>query len=177
MDTIHGDKSMLFIFGGLPGVGKSELAAHLARQRSAVYLRIDTIEQAMRAGGLTLSGPEGYRVAYGLAEDNLRLGRSVVADSVNPLPITRQAWRDVAERAGVPVCQIEVICSDPAEHRCRVEGRTAAIPGLILPTWQEVVEREYHPWPDADRVIDTASRTLSASKAELDAAISAFVSP
>ena len=36
---------MLFIFGGLPATGKSELARYLARERSAVYLRIDTIER------------------------------------------------------------------------------------------------------------------------------------
>lgn len=34
----------------------------------------------------------GYCVAYALAEENVRLGRSVVADSVNPLNLTRDAW-------------------------------------------------------------------------------------
>ncbi len=33
---------------------------------------------------VTISGPEGYVVAY--AMDNLRLGRTVIADSVNPVP-------------------------------------------------------------------------------------------
>ena len=48
------------------------------------------------------------------AEDNLRLACTVVADSVNPLPITREAWRAVAGRAGVPVLEIEVVCYRPA---------------------------------------------------------------
>ena len=46
-------------------------------------------------------GPAGYVVAYGVAEDNLRIGRIVVADTVNPVQATRDAWLDVARRAGV----------------------------------------------------------------------------
>ena len=39
---------MLIIFSGLPGSGKSTIARALAQQLGAVYLRIDTIEQAIR---------------------------------------------------------------------------------------------------------------------------------
>ena len=42
---------MLYIFAGLPGTGKSTLATHLAAERKAVLLRIDSIEQAARDGG------------------------------------------------------------------------------------------------------------------------------
>ena len=38
---------MFIIFGGLPATGKPTLDRLLALQLSAVYLRIDTIEQAM----------------------------------------------------------------------------------------------------------------------------------
>ncbi|MGP1387028.1 MAG: AAA family ATPase [Thainema sp.] len=48
---------MLYIFGGLPGTGKSSLAAALAHQRQAVYVRIDTIEQAIRNSGVAKMGP------------------------------------------------------------------------------------------------------------------------
>ena len=64
---------MLIALGGLPGVGKSTLAAALARRIRAVNLRIDTVEQAMRNVGLTVSGPEGYLVVRDLAEDNPRV--------------------------------------------------------------------------------------------------------
>src|SRR5438034_7561356 len=40
----------------------------------------------------------GYRVAYAIAEDNLRLGRTVISDSVNPIQLSRDAWIDVAHR-------------------------------------------------------------------------------
>ena len=39
---------MLIVFGGLPGVGKSAIAELVAQQRRATFLRLDTIEQAMR---------------------------------------------------------------------------------------------------------------------------------
>ena len=157
---------MLLIFGGLPAVGKTAIAAGLARDIGAVHLRIDSIEQAMRNSGITVSGPEGYEVAYAIAEDNLRLGRTVVADSVNPIEITRTAWRNVAQRAGTRFIEVEFVCSDQAEHRRRVETRTADIAGHILPTWQEVRDREYEPWK-ADIVIDTAGQDVEASVAEL----------
>ena len=151
----------LIVFAGLPGVGKTTIARGVARAIGAVHVRIDTIEYAIRQSSLG-SGPmndAGYRVAYAVAEDNLRLGRTVIGDSVNPLPVTREAWRAVAARAGVPLVEIEVICSDAAEHQRRVETRDSDFPGWTL-SWREVVERDYHAW-DRDRlVIDTAHETL-----------------
>ena len=166
---------VLYIFSGLPGGGKTTLARHLARELSALHLRIDTIEQALReTHGRPLDGPEGYLIAYRLAEDNLLLGMSVVADSVNPIHLTRAAWRDVAMRTRVPYVEIEVRCSDAVEHRARVEWRASDIPSLRLPTWDDVQSREYEPW-DADRVIviDTAGQTMSQSIESLNRALAA----
>jgi predicted kinase len=155
-------KSVLIIFGGLPGVGKTSVARELARQIGAVHLRVDTIEQAMRTSGVVSRplGGAGYRVGYALAADNLRIGNTVIADSVNPLALTRAAWLAVARGVPVAAFEIEVICSDTAEHRRRVETRVTDVPGLELPTWEDVRSREYEPW-DRDRlVIDTSGRTV-----------------
>lgn len=164
---------MLIILSGLPGTGKSTIARALAQRLQAVHVRVDTIEQVLRASGRLTSdlGPAGYMAAYGVAEDNLRLGRAVIADSVNPLRITREAWRAVAERAAVPVAEIEVICSDEAEHRRRVETRQTDIEGLILPRWQDVVDRVYEPWDRPVTVIDTAAKGVEGGVAEIIAAL------
>jgi predicted kinase len=149
---------MLIVFGGLPGTGKSTVARLLAERLKAVYLRIDTIEQALRACGTLPVGvlTEGYAIAYRVAEDNLRAGGTVIADSVNPLAVTRDTWVAVAERVAVPVMEIEVVCSDTAEHRRRVESRTSDVPGLALPTWDGVQRRDYEAWTRPRIVLDTA---------------------
>ena len=153
---------MLLVFGGLPAVGKTTIATATARGIGAVHLRIDSIEQALRNADVAISGPEGYVVAYAVAEDNLRLGRTVIADSVNPVEATRAAWRQVAQRAGKRCIEIEIVCSDHAEHRRRVETRVANIAGHQLPSWEEVCARGYEPW-EASIVIDTAGQDVEAS--------------
>jgi predicted kinase len=159
---------MLIIFGGLSGSGKTVVAAELARRLGALYLRIDSIEQAIRNSGIVRSFEDaGYRVGYAVAEENLRLGRTVVADSVNPLQLTRDAWMDVAYRANVRAVEVEIVCSDPDVHRRRVETRTTNIAGLRLPTWTEVTARPYERWARKHIVIDTAIRTVAENVEEL----------
>ena len=152
------DRPVLVVVGGLPATGKTTISAALARQVRAAFLRVDSIEQAiLRATSLAQPvGPVGYVVGYALAGDQLRNGLSVVADSVNPLDLTREAWRETGLSQGVCVVEVEVICSDPVEHRRRAESRTVEITDLRLPTWQEIIEREYHAWDRTHLVLDTA---------------------
>ncbi|HTT19710.1 MAG TPA: AAA family ATPase [Candidatus Sulfotelmatobacter sp.] len=156
-----GRPTRLIVFSGLPGVGKSSIARELAYKINATYLRIDSIEQALRDSGALVQpmNEAGYGVAYALAEENLRLGRTVVADCVNPISITRNAWREVAARTEARILEIEVRCSDGAEHRRRVESRTVDVPGLVVPTWEEVLAREYHPWDRERLQVDSAVET------------------
>ena len=150
---------MLIIFSGLPGVGKSTVARALAFKIKATFLRIDSLEHALVESKLVEEaneiGPAGYMAAYALAADNLRLGMPVVADSVNPLTITRDAWRETALKNDSNYLEIEVKCSNPVEHRKRVELRQADIPGFILPTWTDVLKREYQAWNRDHLVLDT----------------------
>lgn len=55
--------------------------------------------------------------------------------------------------------EIEVVCSNPVEHRRRIEDRMSDINGFALPTWQAVLDREYSPWHEPHIVIDTARLT------------------
>ncbi|MDA0788922.1 MAG: AAA family ATPase [Proteobacteria bacterium] len=156
-------RAFLLIFSGLPGTGKSTLSERLAAPLNAAWLRIDTIEQALRdLCGIEVQG-EGYRLAYRLARDNLRAGRNVIADSCNPIALTRTEWRSVAAAEDAGCINVEVICSDPTEHRYRVEHRQVGISGLALPTWQNVLDREYHPWDQERIVVDTAAMTIEQS--------------
>lgn len=160
---------MLIVMGGLPGTGKTTLARLLAARIGAVHLRVDTIEQAIVRSGLARYpvGPVGYAVGYALAEEHLRQGLTVIAESVNPLSVTRDAWRDTAVGAGVTVVEVEVVCSDPTVHRRRVTSRSVDIPDLQLPDWQQVVGREYEPWGRERVVVDTAGQSPRQSLALL----------
>ncbi|MCT7377010.1 AAA family ATPase [Chelativorans salis] len=154
---------MLIVFSGLPGTGKSSIARKLASELKAVWLRIDSIEQAIRESGV-VSGSlndAGYRAAYAVAQDNLSLGLSVVADSVNPWMLTRNAWRGVGLRSNVAVLEVETVCSDKEEHRRRIEARASDIAGLKLPNWQAVLERDYQPWDRDHLQVDTAKRSIA----------------
>ena len=152
-------KTSLYVFSGLPGTGKTALSQQLASRVKAVYLRIDTVEQTLRdLCGIVVEG-EGYRLAYRVAADNLRLGVSVVADSCNPVELTRVEWEMVAGDTQARCVNIEVICSDALEHQRRVETRKSNVPGLVLPTWEAVLRREYHAWTRDRIVIDTAHKT------------------
>lgn len=149
--------SILIIFGGLPGTGKTTISRKLAEKLSAVYLRIDTIETAIANSDLRAKdSAAGYLAAYAIAKDNLLLGRTVVADSVNGIKITRAAWREVAQSSGINFIEVEISCSDIKEHRTRVEKRVADIQGHKVPTWQEVTDNKYEKWDLRGIKIDSA---------------------
>jgi len=160
-------KPILYIFSGLPGVGKSTLAKNVAKLLNAVYIRVDTIEQGLRdLCNFNVQG-EGYRLAYKLAQDNLRVGNNVVADQCNPISLTRQEWGEVAIKNGCNYVNIEIICSDKSEHKNRVENREKEIENLMLPTWEEVTARKYDVWDEEHIIIDMANRTVEECTEEL----------
>ena len=132
---------------------------------------MDSLELALVRSGLAKNqwdlGPAGYIAGYALAADNLRLGLSVVADSVNPLRITRNAWRDIAVQEGVDYLEIEIICSDTEQHKERVEGRSPDISGHVLPDWQSVVNQKYEPWDRERIVLDTAKLQADVAVSEI----------
>lgn len=166
--------------GGLPATGKSSISRQLARERPAFYVRIDRIEQTIvETSSLDAPlGPVGYEVGFAVAAEQLQLGLDVVAESVNPLAITRDAWRRVGTDAGARVVETEIVCSDPEEHRRRAEGRSVDIAGLRLPTWQQIQDREYEPWARDHLVLDTARLSVAEAVAEMtDAAERTPVTP
>ncbi|OOL27554.1 adenylylsulfate kinase [Rhodococcus rhodochrous] len=152
------NRPWLIVIGGLPATGKTTVARRLAARIAAAYLRIDTIEQALVDSGELPRPPRtaGYDAGYALARDQLALGLTTVAECVNPVKLTRDAWCAAAHRAGARVLEVELVCTDPAEHRRRAEQRAGDIAGLTLPTWQQIRGRHYEAWDRAHLTIDTA---------------------
>ena len=143
------------------------VAQRLAEHLKAAYVRIDTVEQGLRDLCNASVEDEGYRLSYRILEDNLKLGISAIADSCNPVQITRIAWQGVATGSGAHYVNIEVSCSDPQEHRRRVENRQVSIANLRPPTWEQVQNRHYEPWADDVICIDTAGKSIDETFVEL----------
>ena len=150
---------MLVVLSGLPGTGKTTIGKALVAKRSAAYVRVDEIEHALRqhSGFDQEIGAAGYVVAFAIASSNLELGNLVIADCVNPVPESRQGWRDVVRAVeGARLIEVEIICSDENEHKRRVEGRAPDIIGFTVPTWSSVTSHDYVPWTESRLIVDTA---------------------
>ncbi|WP_174802454.1 AAA family ATPase [Martelella limonii] len=158
----------LIAFAGLPGTGKSTIAKALSVRTGAVYLRVDEIETIMLSHDPERDiGSQGYEILAALAASNLALGHDVITDCVNPWTLTRGMFAETAARANARFLGVEIICSDPGIHRLRVEHRAVDIPGCKKPSWQEVTNRDYAVWSDADIRIDTASKSVADSASEI----------
>ncbi len=146
---------------GLQGTGKSTIAGQLARQLPAPVLPVDPVEVALWAAGIDRDQPTGlaaFVVVGALASTMLKLGQTVVVDAVNDAEMAREQWRDLAARHEVPLRFVEVVCSDPALHRQRLESRRDnEVAGAAEPTWESVEARRagFEGWADDRLVVDS----------------------
>jgi predicted kinase len=152
---------MLIAMAGLPGSGKSTVAEELGRRLPAPVLSVDPVEAALWQAGIDRSQPTGlaaYYVVEAMAANVLDLGQTVVVDAVNDAPEARRQWRGAAERQGVPLAWIEVVCSDPGLHRSRLEGRRRDLPGFPEPAWDSLAARRagLGSWSEERLVLDSA---------------------
>ncbi len=118
---------------GLPGTGKTTVAAELAAPLQAVVLRSDAVRKrragvaATDRGGASLYARERTLDTYGAIRDAadaaLRRGRSVVVDATLPSRELRAPLLRMATASGRPWCLVEVVCP-PEEVRRRLARRT-----------------------------------------------------
>jgi predicted kinase len=152
---------VLIVIGGLPGVGKTTVARALAGRLGMAHLRIDAFEVALLRQGLVATpadvGGHGYGLALAAADSCLAAGTDVIVDAVFPVAAARRPFRELATRHGVPAHWVRLICTEPAEHRRRVEQRVADLPGHVVPDWSAVRRRDVDQWHERHTVVDTAS--------------------
>ncbi|MCB0825939.1 MAG: ATP-binding protein [Armatimonadetes bacterium] len=154
---------MLINFSGLPAVGKTTISRLLAEEIGAVFLRVDTIEKVLQNTGVEPIEGKGYQITCAVATENLKLGRTVIADQVNNWELTRSWFHEAAKEAGAKYLDLEVICSDRELHRARLEAR-----GCHL-TWDDILAREAdtHPWSCERLVIDSAKLSPEEAVSEI----------
>ncbi len=160
---------LLVLITGLPGTGKSTMAAEAGRTLGAPVLGHDwamsglrpypELQDALHGMGLRGHRGVGWSVLWALARSQLRLGSSVVLDGVARDPEVG-GTRLVAGEEGAGSVVVMTSCRDAGLHRQRVEGRQRHIPGWYELEWDHV-ERARSSWvpPNAlDLVLDAGDR-------------------
>ncbi len=161
----------LVLVGGLPGTGKSTLAAGLGASFGFEVLRSDEVRKELagigRAGAGAAPLDRGiydaehtartYAALIERARPRLERGLSVVLDASWTDPRWRERAAALAEATASDL--VELRCEvDPAEARCRIVRRSAAggDPSDATPEVAEALARRAAPWPSAV-TIDTSS--------------------
>ena len=139
---------------GLPGSGKSTIAAHIGAALNAAVVSVDPIEAAILAAGIDQSQPTGlaaYLVAETIAASVVSAGQTIVVDAVNAVEPARLQWVALAQREGVELRFVEVHCSDVELHRSRLDKRMRQLPQLADPSRHAVEQslEEYAEWTGA----------------------------
>lgn len=85
-------------------------------------------------------GPLGYHLQTAVMREQLTVGRSVVLECVVPVWVRDRWWQPAASDLGASFSTVECVCSDPQEHRRRVEDRRASggHGSQTMPTWDQV---------------------------------------
>jgi len=184
LDHLRAARVVLVLVGGLPGSGKSTVAAGLAQARGMTVLRSDEIRQE---GGVVEEPAPGYglgrysrasraRVYQELvrrAESRLGSGDSVVLDASWQDAGWRDAARALAERTSSQL--VELCCVvDPTEAVDRMRRRALAHtdPSEATAEVREAMRGSMDPW-DTAIVVDTSH--LAPDQA-VDRALSALTS-
>ena len=168
----------LVVVGGLPGTGKSTLAAGLGDRLSATVLRSDEIRKELagmdprhhadasyRTG---LYDPEMTGATYDVALDRAGIalagGESVVLDASWLDGHRRQQVRELASTHYAVLTELRCEApTDLAERRMSERRRVAQDPSDATPEIAAAMRRDADPWPEATGV-DTA-RTPAAALA------------
>jgi len=171
--TVHhleAGRVRLVLVGGLPGTGKSTLAAALADATGWSVLRSDEIRKDLAGAGHTAAAtaaPEAglyrpevtdatYRALLERARTALELGEPVVLDASWSADRHRRAARALAEDTAADL--VELRCVAPAgvaAERIRARLAAGSDPSDATPAVAAAMAARFDPWPEATD-LDTA---------------------
>ena len=149
-------RAELILTCGLPGAGKTTLAAQLASERDAVRLTKD--EWLWALGSTPWDEPIRERVEHQLwrlAQEILRLGLSVVLDFGLWARIERDEMRHVARRLGVGI-ELHYLDVPTEELWRRIDARNTEPPWSIHP----IRRADLDEWVRVFQAPDTAELAL-----------------
>ena len=164
------------LFSGLPGTGKSELANRLAHEIHWPLLRIDDMAaclQAVMDQDTSTFWDQAIASLLLLAETQLKLGISVIADSIF-MNLDRFHARSIARQTGARFLPIYTFVSDEAIWKQRVIARfQSSDPSERVATWEQVTAQRkgYRPWKAGSALFVDAIHPLEKNYATVRACV------
>ncbi|MCZ7536818.1 MAG: AAA family ATPase [Acidimicrobiia bacterium] len=174
---LEAQRVRLVLVGGLPGTGKSTLAAALAAHTGAALERSDVTRKAM--AGLAATHRTGDRESEGLyapnvtdavyrglldtARGRLAGGESVILDASWAGAAHRRAAERIARDTASDLLQIRCeAMSDVAAARISLRAAEGADPSDASVAVATAMAQRFEPWPDA-ATLDTTSLSPEAT--------------
>jgi len=130
-------KNKLVIFSGLPGTGKSTLAERLARELQYPLLCIDDVIGEVPGNAGVPFWDSKVAILLGLIETQLKLGLSVIADSVF-MNMDRNHAQELARKHQAQFLPIYVFVSDENVWKERVNRRFNELNNNHVTTWERI---------------------------------------
>jgi aminoglycoside phosphotransferase family enzyme/predicted kinase len=175
LDHLRQAQVRLVLIGGLPGSGKSTVAAGVAHQLGWGILRSDEVRREMfrtdegdtPGFGSGRYAPEVTATVYTAlltrAEEQLMRGESVILDASWIDARCRDAARDVAHRTGGDLVELRcVVRSDIAERRMAQRHSQGIDVSEATPEVRVAMGDAMDPW-SSSRIIDTTEVTEAES--------------
>ena len=161
----------LVVLAGLPGTGKSHLAAAVAAQRAVVVVRTDMVRKALvpQPTYSPLESGRVYRTCHAVLRTLLTKGYPTLFDATNLTVAGRRTLRCIARATGVPYLLVWVEAA-PAVVRERLMCREQGAPAYdsdadwsVYKAMQATVERPQRPdlvVADTPGALDAAVTTI-----------------
>jgi len=152
------------VFFGMIASGKSTLAERFARSHDLLYLNTDRVRKELAGLAPTERRPDGidqgiytadftrrtYAAMLARAAESLAAGRGVVLDGSYSRRQERDAVRECAARAGVPVSFILCTCDDETVAE-RLAQRARDQEAVSDGRWEIYqYQKDHFDWPDTN---------------------------
>jgi len=137
----------LVIFSGLPGSGKSTLADRLARELRWPLLRIDDVAGKVPSDADYHFWDEKVLVLLTIAEEQLKLGVNIIADSIF-MGADRLHAQEIAQKHSAIFRPVYCFVSDEAIWEERVDERVDTLDRSEVATWEQIQHQRqwFAPW-------------------------------